>query len=522
MTLQRDELVEQLKKNSEIWDIIIIGGGATGLGTAVEAASRGYKTLLLEQHDFAKGTSSRSTKLVHGGVRYLRQGDVKLVQEALRERGLMHQNAPHLVKNRSFVVPAYRWWEGPFYGLGLKIYDAMAGDLGLGPSTLLSEEETIKEIPTLETEGLDGGIKYYDAQFDDARMAITLLRTVLDKGGTPLNYMKVTDLLKSDDRITGVQARDEETGQEYKLKAKTVINATGIFTDSIRQMDNPDTPTLIQPSRGVHIVLDSSFQPGDSAILVPHTDDGRVIFAIPWKGRVLIGTTDIPMERPELEPHPTDKEIDYLLRYARKYLTGDPTRADILSAYAGIRPLVAHNPNGDTAKISRDHSLITDPSGLVTIAGGKWTTYRKMAEDTIDEAARKGGLEERPSITADLHLHGWTDTESAKGQYGDYGSDASALQQIGTKLEDGNSPMHPNLSCTPAEVVWAVHNEMARTVEDVLARRTRSLLLDAKASIEIAQLVAKLMAQELDQQPEWVDQQVKAYTKLAKGYLVED
>jgi len=515
--MKRDQNLQEIEQQPR-WDVIIIGGGATGLGTAVEAASRGYKTLLLEQHDFAKGTSGRSTKLVHGGVRYLRQGDMKLVREALRERGLMHQNAPHLVKNRSFVLPAYSWWEGPFYGLGLKIYDAMAGDLGLGSSTLLSVEETLKHIPTLETDGLDGGIKYHDAQFNDARMAITLLHTLGDEGGTALNYMKVTDLLKSENYITGVMARDQITDQKYTIKAKAVINATGIFTDQIRQMDDPSTPPVMQPSRGVHIVLDQSFQPGNSGILVPRTDDGRVIFAIPWKNRVLVGTTDIPIDQPTLEPRPTDKEIDYLLEYASKYLIGNPTRADVRSAFAGIRPLVATNPEGDTADISRDHTLIQDPSNLITITGGKWTTYRLMGEDAVDMAADAVNLDKRKSVTDELKLHGWTSDGSSNEPYAEYGTDAPILQEI--ENEVGDEPFHPELPILPAQVVYAVRHEMAFTLEDVLARRTRCLLLDANATLNIAKPVAQLMATELGENREWLDGQMDAFNKLAEGYLI--
>ena len=516
--MDRSQLLQELSDELH-WDVIVIGGGATGLGTAVEAASRGYKTLLLEQHDFAKGTSSRSTKLVHGGVRYLRQGNIKLVKEALHERGLMHQNAPHLVKNLSFVVPAYRWWEGPFYGLGLKIYDAMAGDLGLGPSQLLSKKETLQHIPTLETEGLDGGIMYHDAQFDDARMAITLLQTLFDEGGTALNYMKVTDLLKSDTTISGVLAKDQESGNSFKIEANVVINATGIFTDDIRQMDDPETSAIMQPSRGVHIVLNQKFQPGDSAILVPRTDDGRVIFAIPWKGRILIGTTDIPIKEPALEPEPTSEEIDYLLKYAGKYLTGDPTRGDVLSAWAGIRPLVSTNPEDDTADISRDHTLITDSSGLVTITGGKWTTYRLMGEDTVDMAAKTGGLDSRASTTKNLKLHGWTDATDPDEPYGNYGTDAPLLKQL--EQEFGGEPYHPALPCTPAHVVFAVRHEMARTLEDVLARRTRCLLLDARASREIAEPVAKLIASELGRDQQWIDGQLNTFRQLVQSYLVK-
>ncbi|NGP89198.1 glycerol-3-phosphate dehydrogenase/oxidase [Fodinibius halophilus] len=522
MNLDRNQLIDQLEDDPEIWDFIIIGGGATGLGTAVEAASRGYKTLLLEQHDFAKGTSSRSTKLVHGGVRYLRQGNVALVLEALRERGLLRKNAPHLVKNQSFIVPNYDWWEGPFYGIGLKIYDKLAGDLGLGPSENLSKEETLDYIPTLEPEDLNGGVIYYDAQFDDARLAINLLQTIFDHGGTALNYMKVTGLLKANGLVSGVTVEDQEGDHDMELQARAVINATGMFTDQIRQMDNPDASTLMQPSQGVHIVLDKSFQPGESAIMVPKTDDGRVLFAVPWHDRIIVGTTDTPLEEPALEPRATDEEIDFLLTHAARYLTKDPEPEDVLSVFAGIRPLVSPGGDDDTASISRDHTLLIDPSGLVTIAGGKWTTYRKMAEDTINEAAVVAGLDEREAITENLRLHGWLKNSEAAEPFELYGSDALSLKRIAQENEGWASQMHPNLPYTPAEVVWAARNEMARTVEDVLARRTRALLLDARASIEIADLVADLLAEELGRSEQWKNEQIATYKELANGYLLTD
>ncbi|WP_138431364.1 glycerol-3-phosphate dehydrogenase/oxidase [Fodinibius saliphilus] len=520
MNPDRNTLIEQLEDDPEIWDFIIIGGGATGLGTAVEAASRGYKTLLLEQHDFAKGTSSRSTKLVHGGVRYLRQGNVALVLEALRERGLLRKNAPHLVKNQSFIVPNYDWWEGPFYGIGLKIYDKLAGDLGLGPSENLSKEETLDYIPTLEPGDLNGGVIYYDAQFDDARLAINLLQTIFDHGGTALNYMKVTGLLKANGLISGVTVEDQEGNHNMELQARAVINATGMFTDQIRQMDNPEASSLMQPSQGVHIVLDKSFQPGESAIMVPKTDDGRVLFAVPWHNRIIVGTTDTPLEEPSLEPRATEEEINFLLTHAARYLTKDPEPEDVLSVFAGIRPLVSPGGDDDTASISRDHTLLIDPSGLVTIAGGKWTTYRKMAEDTINEATVVAGLDERESVTENLRLHGWLKNSDAAEPFELYGSDALSLKKIAQEHEGWASRMHPNLPYTPAEVVWAARNEMARTVEDVLARRTRALLLDARASIEIADLVADLLAEELSRDEQWKSKQVAAYQELAKGYLL--
>ena len=520
MTMNRDTLIAELKKNPRIWDFVIIGGGATGLGTAVEAASRGYSTLLLEQHDFSKGTSSRSTKLVHGGVRYLRQGNVALVLEALRERGLLRQNAPHLVKNQSFIVPNYDWWEGPFYGIGLKIYDKLAGDLGLGPSKHLSKEKTLEYIPTLEPEGLNGGVIYYDAQFDDSRLAINLLQTLFDQGGVGLNYMKVTGLLKANDLVSGVQVDDQENGDTYEIQARVVINATGIFTDSIRKMDNEDADSIIQPSQGVHIVLDKSFQPGDSAIMVPRTDDGRVLFAVPWHDRVIVGTTDTPVEEPSLEPRAMDEEVDFLLTHAARYLTKDPEPGDVLSVFAGLRPLVSFGDSKDTSSISRDHTLLIDPSGLVTITGGKWTTYRKMAEDTVNEASVVAGLDERDSVTENLRLHGWLKNAEAAQPYEMYGSDALSLKKIARENEGWDQPLHENLPYKPAEVVWAVRNEMARTVEDVLARRTRALLLDARASIEMAEPVADLMAAEMKQDHQWKSRQVEEYRKLAAEYLL--
>jgi glycerol-3-phosphate dehydrogenase len=518
--MNRDKYIQQLRDDPEIWDFIIIGGGATGLGTAVEAASRGYKTLLLEQHDFSKGTSSRSTKLVHGGVRYLRQGNVALVLEALRERGLLRHNAPHLVKNQSFIVPNYDWWEGPFYGIGLKIYDKLAGDLGLGPSKRLSKSEVLKYIPTLESEGLDGGVIYHDAQFDDSRLAINLLQTLFDQGGFGLNYLKVTSLQKANKLVSGVEAKCQESGESFEIQGRVIVNATGVFTDSIRKMDNKKVDSIIQPSQGVHIVLDKSFQPGESAIMVPKTDDGRVLFAVPWHDKIIVGTTDTPVESPTLEPRAKDEEIEFLLTHAARYLTKDPEPKDVLSVFAGLRPLVSPSGSKNTSSISRDHSLIIDPSGLVTITGGKWTTYRKMAEDTVDEAAVVAGLDERKSVTENLRLHGWLKNTEAAEPYEMYGSDALALKKIGQEQDGWEVPLHPNLQCKPTEVLWAVRSEMARTVEDVLARRTRSLLLDARASMEIAEPVADLMALEMNKDDQWKKQQVADYKELANGYLL--
>jgi glycerol-3-phosphate dehydrogenase len=518
--MDRNESIKTLQENPGYWDIIVIGGGATGLGVAVDAASRGYKTLLLEQHDFAKATSSRSTKLVHGGVRYLQQGDVSLVIEALHERGLLIHNAPHLVSNQAFVVPNYEWWNGPFYGVGLKVYDLLAGKLGLGPSKILSREETLNQIPTLEPQGLRGGVIYYDGQFDDSRLAINLAQTIVDLGGTPINYMKVTGLVKSKDLIDGVTATDMESGENYEINARVVINATGIFADSIIHMDQEDTPQLVKPAQGVHIVLDKKFLPGDSAIMVPHTDDGRVLFAVPWHDKVIVGTTDTPMNNAVLEPHPLKEEIDFILRHAAKYMSHDPSPEDVLSIFAGLRPLVNSPDTKNTSKISRSHHLQISESGLVTIAGGKWTTYRKMAEDTINQAAIVAGLNESDCTTDNLRIHGWLKNVDRSDHLYVYGSDIVNIRNIIKEQPYLDTPLDERLPYLKAEVIWAARNEMARTVEDVLSRRTRALLLDARASIDMAPEVAELMASELGKNKKWQLDQVSQYKKLAEGYLL--
>lgn len=500
------------------WDVLVVGGGATGLGAAVEAASRGYRTALVEGHDFAKATSSRSTKLVHGGVRYLQRGNVTLVLEALRERGRLLRNAPHLVRDLPFVVPNYDWWEAPYYGAGLKLYDLLAGRMGLQPSRLLSREETLDHIPTLEPKGLRGGVVYQDAQFDDTRLAITLALTLADLGGVAVNYASAVDLIKEGELVRGARVRDGETGNESEVHARVVINATGIFADDLRRMDDPASPPLLALSQGVHLVLDRRFQPGGSAILVPHTDDGRVLFAVPWHGRVVVGTTDTPVAERSLEPRALPEEIDFLLGHAARYLTRDPSPPDVLSIFAGLRPLVrGTKAAAKTAALSRDHVLLVSPAGLVTIAGGKWTTYRKMGEDTIDHAAMVAGLDERPSRTADLRLHGWSEDPHLR-EWSSHGADAPKLARVAAEQPGWDEPLHPSLPYRVCEVVWAARREMARTVEDVLARRTRSLLLDARASVEVAPRVAALLAVELGKDAAWRQRQVAEYGKLAEGY----
>ena len=519
--MNRSDMLHAVNQKQGYFDMIIIGGGATGLGTAVDAASRGYSTLLLEQHDFAKGTSSRSTKLVHGGVRYLQQGNVSLVLEALRERGLLIQNAPHLVRNQSFIVPNYDWWEGPFYGIGMKVYDMLAGKLGLGPSKNLSLEKTIEQLPTLEQEGLRGGVIYYDGQFDDSRLAINLAQTAVEHKAAMINYAKVTELLKTNTMVDGVVFKDQLSGEEFKVNGRVVVNATGVFTDNILKMDNPDSKPIIAPSQGVHIVIDSEFSPGKSAIMVPHTDDGRVLFAVPWNGKLVLGTTDTPVDGPELEPKAMEEEIDFILKHAAQYLTGDPTRDDVRSVFAGLRPLVKAGGDGsDTASLSRDHTLIVSDSGLVTITGGKWTTYRKMAQDTVDQAATIAGLNFNECVTENMRIHGWLKNTDHSDPLHHYGSDRVEIEKLIKENPDLGEKLHERLPYLKAEVVWGVRNEMAMTIEDILARRTRALLLDAKASVEMAPEVAKLMAEEMDKDREWQKTQVSEYEHVASAYIL--
>ena len=491
------------------WDVIVIGGGASGLGTALEAATRGYATLLLEAHDYAKGASSRSTKLIHGGVRYLAQGHFHLVRESLHERGVLKRNAPHLVHDLGFLIAAYQGWRLPFYGIGLKLYDLLAGRLGLRPSRMLGRREALDRIPTLKAGGLTGGVLYFDGQFDDSRLAITLLRSLEDAGGVALNAAPVAGLLKIDGRVEGVGFRDAETGANHEARARVVINATGIFADSIRRMDTPSAEATLSPSQGVHIVVGHDFLPGGTALMVPRTEDGRVLFAVPWHGRTLIGTTDTAVAEISLEPRAFDAEIDFILRTAARYLVPAPRRSDILSVFAGLRPLVRADAKA-TRDVTREHTVAVSESGLVTLTGGKWTTYRRMAEDTVDRAVASAGLPPRPSRTEHLRLHGWAEGD------GVHGADAPAV----AALPGADVRLHPDLPYSEAEARWAARFEQARTVEDVLARRTRALLLDAAASIAAAPRVAAIMAEELGRDDAWVGDQVAAYADLANGYRV--
>ena len=517
--MKRGSMLQAVRERKEPWDIAVIGGGATGVGVAVDAAARGLDVVLVEAHDFGKGTSSRSTKLVHGGVRYLEQGNVPLVMSALKERGLLRQNAPHLVHDLAFVVPNYSWWEAPFYGIGLKLYDLLAGKYGFGASKLLSKEETLERLPALEPEELRGGVVYYDGQFDDARLLIHLAMTAADHGGALVNYCPATGLLRdADGYVNGLTARDEETGEELTIAARIVVNATGVFTDSVRRMADPGAEPLVVTSQGIHLVFDRSFLKGDTALMVPRTSDGRVLFVIPWHGHAVAGTTDTPIDAPSLEPRALEEEIDFILETASRYLTRPPTRADVLSVYAGLRPLV--KGDGKTSALSRDHIIHVDTSGLLTITGGKWTTYRHMAEDCVDHAITLGRLRDEACATKNLRIHGYMKDSSSLGEMEVYGSDAEAIEQLAQDHAPLAAQMHPDLPYTGAEIVWGARNEMARTVEDALARRTRALFLNAHAAAEMAPAVARLLAAELGRDETWIAAQVKAFLQLAEQYKV--
>ena len=503
------------------FDIAIIGGGASGLGAAVDAAARGHSVLLVEQSDFAKGTSSRSTKLVHGGVRYLKQGNVALVLEALRERGLLCRNAPHLVHSLPFVIPNYHWWEGPFYGIGLKVYDGLAGRLGLEPSRWLTRGDVLELLPNLEREGLNGGILYHDGQFDDARLAINLAQTAAEHGAVVLNHCRCAGLLKEKGHVAGLRLIDEEGGREFEVRARAVINATGVFADSVRAYDEPSAPPLLSPSQGIHLVLPADFLPGNTAVMIPKTDDGRVLFAVPWHGRLVVGTTDTPVAQAALEPRALPEEIDFVFGQITRYLARDPSRHDVLSVFAGLRPLIKAEAES-TAALSRDHLISVSESGLITLGGGKWTTYRKMAEDVIDHAEMVGGLDQHACRTRDLPVHGAAGAPAAESSHlRVYGADAAGIRDLITAEPALGRRLHPQLEFLEAEVVWHARHEMARTVEDVLARRTRALLFDAQAALEAAPRVAALLASEFGRDTAWQAHQVRHFHHLAGGYMLD-
>ena len=520
--MNREENLKQLQNSDKIWDIAVIGGGSSGLGVALDAVSRGLSVALFEKADFAKGTSSRSTKLLHGGVRYLAQGDVFLVLEALRERGRLLKNAPHLTRNQAFIIPVYTRWDRVQYSAGLKLYDYMSANLSLGSSRYISKEETINRMPGINPKGLYGGIVYHDGQFDDARLALSIAQTADHAGACILNYTKVNSLEKdASGKLSGLQVQDLLSKKKYPIKARMIVNATGVFADKILRMDNPEAPKTIQPSQGIHLVLDLDFLGGKDALMIPKTRDGRVLFAVPWHGKLVIGTTDTLREKAKLEPEALQKEIDFVLETAAGYLVKKPTREDVKAVFAGLRPLARPKEGSTkTKEISRSHKVIVSESGLVSITGGKWTTFRKMGEDTLEYFPQITGQAMAASSSKDILLHGYSRV-IPDGHWGVYGSDAALIQDLAKTIPELSEKIHPDFPNILAEVIWAVRNEMALKVEDVLSRRIRMLILDAKAALESAEKVARLMASELGKEEPWIQEELADFRKTAEKYLLK-
>ncbi|HSV87795.1 MAG TPA: glycerol-3-phosphate dehydrogenase/oxidase [Bacteroidales bacterium] len=520
--MDRNKFLSEFSSNNLKYDFLIIGGGATGIGIALEAAMRGYKTLLLEMSDFTKSTSSKSTKLIHGGVRYLAQGDLSLVRQACIERGRLLKNAPHLVKNQPFVIPTFGWFDELKFTAGLMFYDLLAGKYSLGRSYRISKKKTEEKIATINPQKITAGVVYHDGQFDDSRLAINVLQTAVKSGAHVINYMQVTSLTKDlNGKVNGVIARNLETGHEYSFGSRSVINATGVFADEILWMDNPDNSRTIVPSQGVHVVVDKKFLPGNYALMIPRTDDGRVLFAIPWHNHVVVGTTDTLVDKPTLEPIALDSEIDFILRTTGKYLTKVPTRRDILSIFAGLRPLAAPKSKGmKTKEVSRSHKILVTKSGLFSIIGGKWTTFRIMAEDTVNHVEKLKNWKKTRSKTQNLKIHGFTQKVNFNDPYYFYGTDKEKILQLAKNETGMDEVLSKQFNLIKAQVVWAVRYEMARTVEDVLSRRVRCLILDARECIKVAPQVASVMANELGHDETWIQAQITEFESLAKGYFL--
>jgi len=521
--MKRNESISTIKAQSKPWDLAVIGGGASGLGIALDALSRGLSVVLLEKADFAKGTSSRSTKLLHGGVRYLAQGDIFLVLEALKERGLIMKNAPHLSGKQSFIIPIYTRWDQLKYGVGLKVYDLMAGRLRIGRSHIISRKKVIDKIPTIKQQGLLGGVVYYDGQFDDARLAVAIAQTCSGMGGCMVNYTEVTGLSKGDDgKINGVKARDLVEGEVFSIPAKAVVNATGVFSDTILKMDQPGIRKSILPSQGAHLALDLSFLGGKDALMIPETPDGRVLFGIPWFDKLILGTTDTPRSEAEAEPKALEQEIDFILETAADYLTKPPTRADVLSVFAGLRPLAAPKTEGAATKeVSRSHKVVVSDSDLFSMLGGKWTTFRQMGEDMVDKILKVKKMSAKDSSSAQIRLYGYPNGQAAEGHWKIYGSEAAGIQALIEAQPELGDLLHPDYPNTKAEVVWMARHEMAQRIEDVLARRLRTLFLDAKAALEMAEPVGHILQQELGKTDEWLEKEVADFKTVAQGYILQ-
>lgn len=504
------------------FDVIIIGGGATGLGVAVESISRGYKTLLLEAYDFGKGTSSKSTKLVHGGIRYLANLDFELVSEGLDERFYFLKNAPHIASTQAYLVPFYSFLDKIKYFLGIKLYDYLAKDKKVGQSKFLSIKETIQYAPDLDTNGLKGGAIYYDGQFDDTRMLITLLQTFKSMGGVAYNYHEVTNFIKdSNNIISGVKVFDKLNQSNLEFSTNIVINATGTFTDELLNLDDLTIKhNNVEAAQGTHLVFEPEIFNSDCALVIPKTTDGRILFVLPWHGKVVVGTTDIAVSKPVLDPKPRAEEISFILDTLNCYTNRQATINDIKSVFTGQRPLVRPKNAKNSAKISRKHEILYSTSGLISIVGGKWTIYRKMGEDTINFAINKNLLSKSQSVTKELKLFA-----ANKNNYtyplNVYGDEVNKILEIQKELSNFDK-IHPDLPYFQAEVIYQIRYEMAKTLEDVLVRRTRAIFLDAKATINAAILVATLMATELNlrNSNEWVTKQVEDFKKTNMKYLM--
>ncbi len=522
--MNREKMLAKLIDRDEPFELAVVGGGATGAAIAMDAASRGLTVALLEKNDFGKGTSSRSTKLIHGGVRYLEQGNLVLVRDALRERSLLLKNANHLVHDLEFILPCRGRWESFYFGMGLWLYDLLARSSDFGRARRLSKSDVAHRLPTLNPAAFYSGWLYHDGQFDDARLVINFVQTAVQLGAVVANYATVTGLTKdSHGKLSGVQFQDAESGISHVVPARTVINAAGPFGDSVRRLDRPNDRPMLAASQGIHLVLPPRFLPGSTALIVPRTRDGRVMFLIPWHGQTLVGTTDTPIDSATEEPSALPAEIEFLLNTAAEYLAEKPEMADVHSVFVGVRPLVLGKSGSQakTSAISRDHVVHVAKSNLITIAGGKWTTVRKMAEDAVDRAITVGRLARRPCVTKDLAIHGSGSMRSRRAELQCYGSDGIKIDEIIDRETQLGSPMHPDLSINRAQVLWAVHHEMARTVEDVLARRTRCLFLNARATQAIAPQVTELIASELGRDANWQHNQCQQFRITSQNYVLE-
>jgi len=498
--MNREEQIEKIK-TTDIWDMVVIGGGATGLGTTLDAASRGLKVLCIEKVDFSKGTSSKSTKLIHGGVRYLEQGHLAMVKSALQERWALMKNAPTMTKKLSFVLPTYSYFQWLYFGLGLIVYDFLSGKLSLGKTRFLNKKAVIKKIPNIEQKKLVGGIRYFDGQFDDSEMCLALARTAMKYGATVINHVSMENFIyDKHGKISGAIIKDHFENIEYKISSKSVINATGVYADEILQKDKPESEPLIKPSRGTHIVVDKKFYGSPHAMIIPKTSDGRVLFAVPWHNKVVIGTTDIYTNEKDAEPKATQDEVDFILHNFNEYIQQTVHKSDILSVFSGLRPLIQQQKINSTAALVRDHTILVSKSGLITITGGKWTTYRKMAEDTVNKAVK-------------IHLlHHATKCVTKKLQL---------LSNVRPTATHDDVFLHPDFPYTERDVVFAIRNEMACTIEDILSRRIRILFFDAKAAIAIAPKVGKILQNKLSKDDIWYQNQLDSFDEIAQKYLIE-